>query len=43
MNDITASGRFRKWRVRRRKRFTLVYFIDCMTGQLVGFHAPVNS
>lgn len=43
MNDITTSGRFRKWRVRRRKRFALVYFIDCMTGQLVGFRTQMHN
>ncbi len=30
-----ASGRFRKYRTRRRKHFTLVYFVDCLTGHLV--------
>lgn len=37
------SGRFRKWRTRRRKRFTLVYFLDCMTGELIGTQSLVNG
>lgn len=36
---LLNSGRFRKYRTRRRKRLTLVYFVDCMTGKLVAFQA----
>jgi hypothetical protein len=38
-NMLLSSGRFRKYRTRRRKRFTVVYFVDCMTGRLVAFQA----
>ncbi len=32
-----TSGRFRKYRVRRRRNFTLVYYQDGLTGEIIAF------
>lgn len=32
-------GRFKKLKTRRRKGYTVIYWLDCMTGQVFGLPA----